>query len=82
MLLEKKLTKLNVPLTIIKSDGFDNDAPLIGEFIDKKNIDKAFWNNQFGEDEVARDESVKNYLKDRNININTFNDQVIYEQVF
>ena len=56
-MLEKKLTELNVPLTIIKSDGFDNDASLIGKFIEKKNIDKAFWNNQFGEDEAVRDES-------------------------
>ena len=38
-LLEKKLAELNVPLTIIGSDGFDNDASLIGQFIDKKNID-------------------------------------------
>ena len=37
-LLEKKLTKLNVPLTVIKGDGFDNDVSLIREFIDKKNI--------------------------------------------
>ena len=28
-LLEKKLKKLNVPLTIIESDGFDNDVYLI-----------------------------------------------------
>ena len=38
-LLEKKLTKLNVPLTIIKSDGFDDDASLIEKFIEKKNIE-------------------------------------------
>ena len=61
-LLEKKLTKLNVPLTIIKSDGFDNDVSLIKRFIDKKNIKKVFWNNQFGEDEANRDIQVKNYL--------------------
>ena len=60
--LEKKLTELNVPLTIIKSEGFDNDASLIGEFIYKKNIDKAFWNNQFGEDEAIRDRQVISYL--------------------
>ena len=36
-LLEKKLSELNVPLTIIKSDGFNDDASLIEKFIDKKN---------------------------------------------
>jgi len=80
--LEKKLTALNVPLTIIKSDGFDSDASLIGEFIDKKNIDKVFWNNQFGEDETIRDRQVINYLDSKNINVNIFNDQIVYEPGF
>jgi deoxyribodipyrimidine photo-lyase len=80
--LEKKLTELNVPLTIIKSDGFDNDASLIGKFIDKKNIDKVFWNNQFGEDETNRDRLVINYLDSKNINVNIFNDQIVYEPGF
>jgi len=81
-LLEKKLTELNVPLTIIKSDGFDNDASLIREFIDKKNINTVFWNNQFGEDEAIRDRQVQNYLESKNINVNIFNDQVLYEPGF
>ena len=80
--LEKKLTALNVPLTIIKSDGFDSDDSLIGEFIDKKNIDKVFWNNQFGEDETIRDRQVINYLDRKNINVNIFNDQIVYEPGF
>jgi deoxyribodipyrimidine photo-lyase len=78
-LLEKKLTELNVPLTIIESDGYDSDPSLIEKFINKKNIDKVFWNNQFGEDEANRDTQVKNYLETKNINVNSFNDQVIYE---
>ena len=81
-LLEKKLTKLNVPLTVIKSDGFDNDVSLIGEFIDKKNIDKAFWNNQFGEDEATRDKLVQNELDSKNIQVSTFDDQIVYEPGF
>ena len=81
-LLEKKLKKLNVPLTIIESDGFDNDVYLIKKFIDKKNINKVFWNKQFGEDETNRDIQVKNYLESKNINVNSFNDQVVYEPGF
>jgi len=81
-LLEKKLTELNVPLTIIESDGYDSDPSLIEQFIDKKNIDKVFWNNQFGEDEANRDTQVKNYLETKNINVNSFNDQVVYEPGF
>ena len=41
-LLEKKLSQLNVPLTIIESDGFENDPSLIESFINKKNIDKVY----------------------------------------
>ena len=81
-LLEKRLTKLNVPLTIIESDGFDNDASLIGKFIEEKNIYKVFWNNQFGEDEARRDKFVQNDLNSKNIIVNAYNDQVIYEPGF
>ena len=80
--LEKKLTKLNVPLTIIESNGFDDDASLVGKFIENKNIDKAFWNNQFGEDEAARDNQVQSELDGRNIKVSTFNDQIVYEPGF
>ena len=68
-LLEKKLAELNVPLTIIKSDGFENDASLIGKFIEEKNIDKVFWNNQFGEDEAVRDNQVQSELDSKNIKL-------------
>jgi deoxyribodipyrimidine photo-lyase len=81
-LLEKKLTELNVPLTIIESDGFEDDASLIGKFIEKKNIDIALWNNQFGEDEAVRDTQVQSELDSKNIKVSTFNDQSVYESGF
>ena len=81
-LLEDKLNKLNVPLTIIDSGGFDNDTSLIEQFIEKKNIKKVFWNNQFGEDEAIRDKLVKILLDKKNIDYETYNDQIIYEPGF
>ena len=81
-LLEEKLNKLNVPLTIIDSGGFDNDDSLIEQFIKKKNIKKVFWNNQFGEDEAIRDKHVKILLDNKNIDYETYNDQIIYEPGF
>ena len=81
-LLEEKLNELNIPLTIIDSGGFDNDASLIGQFIEKKNIKKVFWNNQFGEDEAIRDKLVKILLDKNNIDYETYNDQIIYEPGF
>ncbi|MDA8605145.1 DNA photolyase family protein [Gammaproteobacteria bacterium] len=81
-LLEEKLNKLNVPLTIIDSGGFDNDTSLIEQFIEKKNIKKVFWNNQFGEDEARRDKLIKILLDKKNIDYETYNDQIIYEPGF
>ena len=81
-LLEEKLNELNIPLTIIDSGRFDNDASLIGQFIEKKNIKKVFWNNQFGEDEAIRDNLVKILLDKNNIDYETYNDQIIYEPGF
>jgi len=81
-LLEEKLNKLNVPLTIIDSGGFDNDTSLIEQFIEKKNIKKVFWNNQFGEDEARRDKQIKILLDKKNIDYETYNDQIIYEPGF
>ena len=80
--LAKKLDELNVPLTIIDNDGFHEDLSVIKKFLEAKNIDKVFWNNQFGVNEANRDISVKNYLTKKNIEIETFNDQVIYEPGF
>jgi len=77
-LLEKKLSKLNVPLTIIKSNGFNDNASIIHQFVKKKNIHKVVWNNQFGEDEAIRDKQVKDCLIADDIKIQTFNDQTIY----
>ncbi|MDA0949693.1 MAG: deoxyribodipyrimidine photo-lyase, partial [Proteobacteria bacterium] len=62
--------------------GFDNVASLIEQFIEKKNIKKVFWNNQFGEDEAIRDKLVKILLDKKNIDYETYNDQIIYEPGF
>ena len=48
--LERKLSELNVPLFIINSSGYEDNPSLISKYVDDKDIDKVFWNNQFGED--------------------------------
>ena len=81
-LLEEKLNELNVPLTLIRNNGFEEDDSVIREFVETKNIDKVFWNNQFGEDEKSRDKAVKKYLNKENIFFKAFDDQVVYEPGF
>ena len=49
------------------------------EEISYEDLLKIFWNNQFGEDEINRDESVKDLLRNSNIEIKTFDEQVVFE---
>ena len=77
--LSKSLSKVNIPLTIIDSDGFNDNPEIIKKYIELNSIEKIFWNNQFGEDEINRDESVKDLLQNSNIEIKTFDEQVIFE---
>ena len=76
--LSDSLKKLNIPLTIISSSGFDDNADKILDIVNQRSISKIYWNNMFGVDENIRDTKVKNILKNININYETFDDQVVY----
>ena len=77
--LSKKLNKLNIPLTIISSSGFIEDSKHIEKLCKDREINKVFFNSQFGIDEEVRDLSVKNTLEKNNIKWESFYDQVIYK---
>ena len=77
--LEKTLTSLNVPLTIIHSNGFEEDSALLKKYCIDRSIKKVFWNDQFGEDENLRDKNVLELLEFNKISVKTFHDQVIYK---
>ena len=76
--LNKSLKEFNIPLTIISSKGFNDNAEKIIETIKKRSITKVFWNNVFGADEQKRDLDVKQVLQINNINYETFDDQVVF----
>jgi len=76
--LNKSLKEFNIPLTIIRSKGFNDNAEKIIETIKKRSITKVFWNNVFGADEQKRDLDVKQVLQTNNINYETFDDQVVF----
>ena len=76
--LNKSLKEFNIPLTIISSKGFNDNAEKIIETIKKRSITKVFWNNVFGADEQKRDSDVKQVLETNNINYETFDDQVVF----
>ena len=74
--LEKTLNSYNVSLTIIKSNGFDEDPVLIEKYCLDRSIEKVFWNNQFGEDESLRDKKVLETLECNGISVETYHDKV------
>ena len=76
--LNRSLNEFNIPLTIINSKGFNDNAEKIIETTKKRSITKVYWNNVFGTDEQKRDLDVKQILKSNNIEYETFDDQVVF----
>ena len=72
------LKKINIPLTILSSDGFSDNANLILDIVNERSISRVYWNNMFGFDENKRDQEVKNILIKNNIELESFDDQVVY----
>ena len=76
--LSENLSKINIPLTIIDSMGFDDNPKKILEVIKERSINKVYWNNMFGADEGTRDDKVKEILNKNNVNSESYDDQVVY----
>jgi deoxyribodipyrimidine photo-lyase len=76
--LDKELSKINIPLTIIDSKGFDDNSSIIINLIIERSLKKVFWNNQFGKDEQNRDELVSRSLNKNNIEYSSYDEKVVY----
>jgi deoxyribodipyrimidine photo-lyase len=76
--LEKSLNELNVPLTIIDSDGMNYDPSIILNLINERKITNVYWNHQFGIDEESRDRELQELLEINNINFSTYDAQVLF----
>ncbi|OUV40031.1 MAG: deoxyribodipyrimidine photolyase [Rhodobacteraceae bacterium TMED111] len=76
--LESELSKINIPLNIINSEGFKDNSEIISNYAKNHSLKKVFWNNQFGVDENERDASVQNYLKSKKIEFESFDEQVVF----
>jgi len=77
--LSKNLSKLNVPLIVLNSLNFKSVSMELDEFISDNNIDKIYWNREFGLNEENRDEEVKNFLITSKQRFEIFNDQILFE---
>ena len=76
--LADSLKKINIPLTIFRSDGFSDNANKILDIVNERSISRVYWNNMFGADENNRDQEVINILSKNNIEFESFDDQVVY----
>ncbi len=76
--LNKSLKEFNIPLTIINSNGFNDNSKIITDLVNDRSITNVYWNNTFGVDEQKRDEHVKEALNKKNINYQIFDDQTVF----
>ena len=81
-ILEKSLAELNIPLVTLNSDSYSSIPSDLSNFVDDNNISNVFWNNEFGVNESRRDEISIKALKDLNVDVFRFHDQVIYQPGF
>ena len=76
--LDQVLSKINIPLTIIDSVGFDDNSHIILNLVKERSLNKVFWNNQFGKDEQKRDELAIRSFKQHDIKFSSYDEKVIY----
>tara|TARA_B110000467_G_scaffold141452_1_gene142197 strand:- start:958 stop:2376 length:1419 start_codon:yes stop_codon:yes gene_type:complete len=77
--LSKNLSNLNVPLILLNSLNFKSVSMELDEFISDNNVDKIYWNREFGLNEENRDEEVKSFLISSKQRFEIFNDQILFE---
>jgi len=80
--LKDSLEKLNIPLIGINSDTYKTLPQDLSSFAVEKKINHVFCNHEFGINETKRDQNSAVLLNKYNIQFSSFNDQVIYSQVF
>ena len=78
-ILDDELDKLNVGLSIIKTNGFESDPIEIYSFFEEHNFDTLYFNNTFGEDENSRDVNIKKLFDENSFSYKTFTDQILFE---
>ena len=76
--LEEDLGRFNIPLTVIDSNNFLDDSNKILQIVKERNLQKVFWNNQVGFDEIQRDDLLKKVLDENNIKYSNYENGLVY----
>ena len=80
--LQKSLATLNIPLIVINTDSYKTLPNDLSLFAAQQKIGCVFCNNEFGVNEAVRDKDSIDCLKKYNIQLSSFDDQVIYKPGF
>ncbi len=80
--LAANLHPVNVALLIIDSKSFNTVKDDISNLIHEHSINKIYWNKEFAFDEITRDKEVYDALQAKEVDVEIFNDQIIYEPGF
>ena len=77
--LSKNLDKFNIQLCSLELDSFEVIPEFIIKLCKENNINKCYWNNEFGVDENIRDKNVIKALNEHKIEFQNFDDQVVFQ---
>ena len=77
--LSLSLSQLEVPLIIINTNNFNSISLELNEFLSEYEIDKVYWNREFGLNEESRDDDVATSLSAADCPFNIFNDQIMFQ---
>ena len=80
--LSLNLKNLNIPLACLTAEKFSSLPSLIAKVCKLNNIDKCYWNNEFGVDEQKRDDDVEINLKRLGIDFQSFDEQIVFKPGF
>jgi deoxyribodipyrimidine photo-lyase len=82
ILLKESLESCGISLVAINTESYKTLPKDLCSIAVEQNIDHVFWNNEFGFNEMIRDQNSIEFLEENNIRSSSFHDQVIYPPGF
>ena len=82
ILLKESLESRGISLIAINTESYKTLPKDLCSIAVEQNIDHVFWNNEFGFNEMIRDQKSIEFLEENNIRSSSFHDQIIYPPGF
>jgi len=75
--LSTELKHYNIPLIVLTSSPQNNEIKSVLSMVQKYSIKKLFYNQQFGVDEIKRDEQIQQFCTSNQVMIKNYTDHVV-----